>query len=209
MHCVKCGTAVPEGAAFCPNCGAATSTSAPPRRAAEPEPEQKNKKLVGCLLIGLGIIVLLIIIGSFAPDAKDSAGNGTTPATAVGGEDATPAELPIAVTATELFNAYDNNEASAQSYFGGHKLLVSGTVDKVTLDFADDPVVGLRTPNQFMTAQAALADDAKDEAGNFNPGNKVKLLCEDVSEVVGTPMLKDCRAAPAGMKGQPVQWSDK
>lgn len=194
MHCVKCGAAVPEGAAFCANCGAAASAHA----ATEPA-KKKKSKLVGCLGLGLGAIVLLVIIGSLAPSTESGKTSGPS------GD--TPDDLPIAVTATELFNAYQNNEASAQGYFGGRKLLVSGTVDKVTLDFTDDPIVGLRTPNQFMAAQAALADDAKSQAGSFNPGDKVKLLCEDIGEVIGTPMLKNCRTAPANIKSQPVQWS--
>ena len=175
------------------------------------EDERKTslgKKLgLGCLFF-LGIFVLLAALGS----QVDETGNTTATADAENGPNDTPveaADLPIEVTATELFGAYDANEASAQGYFGGRKLLVAGSVDKVTLDFLDNPVVGLRTPNEFMSAQAALADDAKSEAGGFSRGDKVKLLCEDISEVVGTPMLRDCRRAPADMKGQPVQWSNK
>jgi hypothetical protein len=167
---------------------------------AQPQPKKSNKTL-GCVAVAIGIVVLLVIIGSFVPDQPK--GTGTT------GKNGTPPELPLAVTATELFQAYQGNEASAQSYFGKRKLLVSGTVDKVTLDFSDDPVVLLRTPNQFMSAHAELADDAKGEAGNFSPGDKVKLLCEDVREVMATPMLRDCRTAPAGTKSQPIKWADK
>jgi hypothetical protein len=152
--------------------------------------------------ISAGVVVLLAIIGSFG--SPNSSGNSSAQ-TAASEE---PAELPIAVTATQLFNAYQNNEATAQGYFGDRKLLVSGTVDKVTLDFTDNAIVLLRTPNQFMSAQAALADDAQNEAGNYNPGDKAQMLCDGVSEVVATPMLKDCRTAPAGTKSQPVQWSD-
>jgi len=197
---------------------AATATSSPRSRAGTPTgpiaepPKNKVGRVVGigCLAV-VGLFIVLAAIGSQveqtntavdAPQAGAGSAASDNPATP-------PAELPIAVTATELFQAYDNNEASAQGYFGSRKLLVSGTVDKVTLDFMDDPVVGLRTPNQFMSAQAALADDAKSEAGNLNPGDKVKLLCADISEVAGIPMLKDCRTAPAGMKSQPVQWSNR
>lgn len=212
MHCTKCGSVVPDGAAFCPNCGNATNEAAASStasrsfaRTSEPEePTKKKSKMLGCLGIGLVVIVLLGILGSLAPeDAK----NGNT-ATAASGTAAAADELPIAVTATELFNAYANNEATAQGYFGDRLLLVSGTVEKVTLDFSDDPVVGLRTPNQFMNAQAALAEDAHDEAGNFNPGDKAKLLCEGVSEIAGMPMLKECRTAPAGQKSKPIGWSN-
>ena len=200
MHCVKCGIALPDGAAFCPNCGASVNSGAPLATPAQPQPKKSNKAL-GCVAVAIGIVVLLVIIGSFAPNQPE--GTGTA------GKDGTPAELPLAVTATELFQAYQSNEASAQSYFGKRKLLVSGTVDKVTLDFADDPVVLLRTPNQFMSAHAELADDAKGEAGKFSPGDKVELLCDNVREVMATPMLRDCRTAPAGTKSEPIKWADK
>jgi hypothetical protein len=202
MHCVKCGAAVPEGAAFCPSCGSAAGGGGFSQEPVQPAPK-KGSKLLGCFAAVIGIIVLLVIIGSLAPDP--STGNST----AAEGGMVPNGELPLEVTATQLFGAYENNEASAQSYFGDRKLLVSGTVDKVMLDFTDDPIVLLRTPNQFMSVQAALADDAKGEAGNFSRGDKAKLLCENISEVIGTPMLKDCRAAPAGIKGQPVQWADE
>jgi hypothetical protein len=201
MHCTNCGTVVPDGAAFCPKCGQAQAP-ATTQQSASP-PKKSGRKLLGCLGIAVAIVVALAIIGSLAP--KQS---GTGSSKGATGEETSGGELPIAVTATELFNAYQNNEATAQSYFGDRKLLVSGTVEKVMLDLMDDPVVLLRTPNQFMSAQAALADDAKDEAGNFNPGDKAKLLCEGVSEIASMPMLKECRTAPAGLKGQPVRWAD-
>lgn len=180
-------------------------------RPAEKSPGGLGKKVgIGCLGL-FALFVVLAEIGSQVEPTANAVDSASTENLASDGEtDAgTQAELPVAVTATELFNAYQNNEASAQGYFGNRKLLVSGTVDKVSLDFMDDPVVGLRTPNQFMSAQAALAEDAESEASNFNPGDKVRLICENVSEVAATPMLKECRTAPLGTKGQPVQWSDK
>ena len=159
----------------------------------------KPKRKFGCLAIAGMIVVGIFIIGLLAPKTNSNSSDNaaTTESTA---------DLPIAVTATELYNAYDHNEASAQNYLGMEKLLVSGVVEKVTLDFADDPVVLLKTPNQFMSAQAALADEAKSEGAKMNPGDKVTLLCKHVSELAGTPMLKQCSMAPAGQKSQPAHF---
>ena len=208
-------SAHPQPTAHMPTSSTPNETNSPVQamkgRPLEKNPTGLGKKVgIGCLVLFALFVVLAAIGSQVEPTANEADSGSTENLASDGASDAeTRTELPVAVTATELFNAYQNNEASAQGYFGGRKLLVSGTVDKVTLDFMDDPVVGLRTPNQFMTAQAALADGAKNEAGNFSPGDKVQLLCEDVSEAVGTPMLKDCRTAPPGTKGQPVQWSDK
>jgi hypothetical protein len=211
MHCVKCGKVVPESAGFCPACGeptSAISTQPVPPPVAQAT-VSSQKKGPGCLKIGLGIIAVLIVlgvIGSLLPkppaNQKAAASNGTV---AAGSAD----ELPVAVTVKELFNAYQANEASAQSYFGKRKLLVSGTVDKVALDFMDNPEVLLKTPNQFMSAHAALAADAKDQAGQYSPGDSLKLICEDVSELASIPMLKECRSAAKDQKSQPIQWSHK
>lgn len=64
----------------------------------------------------------------------------------------------LQVTATELFNAYDSNEAAAQQRYGDRDLLVSGTVKSIDLDFMDKPNVLLETPNQFMSANASLTE---------------------------------------------------
>lgn len=225
MHCVHCGASVPEGASFCPNCGKSpnnsspsTFTSGPPP--AEPPSPKKKGKVLGCLGIGFGVLVLLIIIGAIADPkkggtssngaAQNASGSTADPKTG-GASDAgetavAEADLPLAVKASELFNAYQNNEASAQRYFGGRKLFVTGKVEKVSLDFMDKAVVELRTPNQFMNVQASLASDAQDAGSDYNPGQTATLLCEDVSEVASIPMLKDCRPAAANTKTQAIEW---
>jgi hypothetical protein len=161
------------------------------------------------LKIGLGILAglfVLGVIGNLLPKAPEDKSKSSASGSATAAPSEEPGEVPIAVTANELFNAYQANEASAQDYFGKRRLLVTGTVDKVALDMFDEPEILLRTSNQFMSAHADLADEAKSIAGNFSPGDKVRLLCDGVSEVASIPMLKDCRAAPDGLKGEPVQW---
>lgn len=71
-------------------------------------------------------------------------------------------------------------------------MLVSGTIDGVDLDFSDRPIVKLRTPNQFMSAQAKLTEASQARANGLSKGQPIKLLCASVSEVIGTPMLDGC-----------------
>lgn len=98
----------------------------------------------------------------------------------------------LQVTAAELFNAYDSNEAAAQQRYGDRDLLVTGTVKSIDLDFMDKPNVLLETPNQFMSANASLTEESEGFAANLSKGQSVTLLCGDVSEAVGMPMLKKC-----------------
>ena len=207
MHCTKCGTAVPDGASFCPGCGAPVSNPETPTSASEVQ-AGKARRRPGCLVVGLVIVAIVIglaVLGSLLPKVPES----HPPGGAAGKPADEPGELPLAVSAKALFGAYQANEASAQSYFGKRQLLVSGTVDKVALDLFDNPEVLLKTSNEFMSAHAALADDAKDKAGDYGPGDAIRLMCEDVSEVASIPMLKDCRPARKDQKGQPVTWSRK
>jgi hypothetical protein len=136
---------------------------------------------IGCAVL-LALIVLLVIIGSVV---GGGAKQGASTETANAGP-------PTPVTAIELFNAYQANEAAAQQRYGNKRLLVSGTVDGVDLDFSDKPVVKLRTSNQFMSASANLTEASQAKATGLAKGTNVKLLCGGVSEVIGMPQLSDC-----------------
>jgi hypothetical protein len=143
-------------------------------------------KKTGGIAKGCGILVLIVIglavLGSLlgGGEKKDA-----SPVAAA-------SKPPIEVTAEQLFRAYQANEAAAQQAYGDSPLLVSGTIAGVDLDIGDNPIVKLRTSNEFMSAQAALADSAKPRAAQLSKGERITLRCESVSEVIGTPMLRDC-----------------
>lgn len=184
--CSKCGTELAPGAAFCSGCGAPQSADV--AQATEPaEPASPPKKTSGCLiavLVVLGLGVIGAIVGG------DNVGGRGESSAALRATSTQPA---YAVTATELFNAYQANEAAAQEAYGDRLLDVTGTVAGVDLDLFDNPIVLLETPNQFMSAQAKLARDARGSASSFVQGQQVTLRCESLSEVIGTPMLRECR----------------
>lgn len=137
----------------------------------------QKKKAVGCgTMLGIGALVIvgLAMFGGSTKKAAD------------------PTEPPIVVTADTLAFAYKQNEASAQATYGSSPLLVSGEVDGVDLDFANNPFIKLKAENQFMPVQAKLSDESKARANSLSPGDQVKVRCESVSEVIGTPILADC-----------------
>lgn len=80
----------------------------------------------------------------------------------------------------------------AQQQYGDRPLEVTGTVTGITLDFSHDPVIQLAGLNQFQNVEAALAEASKAKAGSVSKGQSVTLACASVSEIVGTPMLKEC-----------------
>lgn len=225
MHCVNCGASVSAGAAFCQSCGkppgiagSTVSELSPASNVVKPAPPKKRSKLLGCVGVVVAVFVGLAIIGSIISKKDGSAKSGSAVGAgkdgASGNAAATDspvaeAELPLAVKASQLFNAYQNNEASAQGYFGGRKLFVTGIVDKVALDILDKAVIRIKSPNDFMSVQASMAQDSQESAKNYNSGERVSLICEDVTSIIGTPMLKDCRPAPANTKTQAIQWKKK
>ncbi len=155
------------------------------------EPKKKSHTLRNGTFGCLGLLIVLAIIGAMFGSSPASTPNGNASAIATG-DLAVPAAPPVKVSAVQLARAYTNNEARAQSDYGGRPLLVSGTVAGVMLDVLDDPKVQLKTDNPYLSAQATLIDGDKPKAKDFDKGQKVTLLCQDVSEVMSMPMLRDC-----------------
>lgn len=149
-----------------------------------PAPKKRSPLQAGCLGLA-AVLFVLFVIGMIAggKETKSSDDNVADAATAV---------APTDVTAVELFNAYQANEAAAQQRYGNRPLRVTGTVAGVDLDLSDNPVVKLATPNQFMSASANLADASKAKASALVKGQKVVVLCSGVTEVISIPQLADC-----------------
>lgn len=139
--------------------------------------------MIGCLII-VGIVVALFIVGLIAGGGSKSGG----PAAA---NDAVPAVEPLKVTAAEVASAYEANEARAQQAYDGRPLLVTATIAGVSLDFANDPFLQLKTSG-FIPANAKLDDASKPKASGLEKGAEVTLLCQSVSEVVSIPQFADC-----------------
>lgn len=156
------------------------NTSAAPTAKAAPKKGGLGKGATGCLVV-IAIVVVLFIIGSLS-GGKPTAGSGTA---------GPPPVAPIAVTAKEVADAYESNEARAQQTYGGKQLLVSATLAGVSLDFANKPFLQLETSG-FIPANANLDEASQAKASSLNKGAVVKLLCQDVQEVVSVPQFSDC-----------------
>lgn len=158
----------------------------------------KVKKLgIGCA----GVLVVLIAIGMFAEPPTPEELAAREEAEAQGRAEESAARMAAAqsriaaaekLTARQLFNAYQSNEVAAQQALAGKSILISGTIDGITLDFMDEPVVSLATSNQFMSVQIDFDDEDAAMVSALRPGEHFTALCDKVSEVAGRPMLDDC-----------------
>ncbi|HOB14188.1 MAG TPA: hypothetical protein PK680_08760 [Novosphingobium sp.] len=141
-------------------------------------------KFFGCLGI---LIVLSVMVAMCSPSSKDDKSSGAS-------SDASAP--PIEVTARELAAAYEENEAGAQLKYGKSPLIVTAVIQSIDLGLGDKPFLVLRGTNEFMGPQAQLDEAGQTQAANLKKGQKIKLRCAKVSEVVGTPMLNDCAILP-------------
>ena len=99
-------------------------------------------------------------------------------------------DTAVRVSSAELARAYAANEAAAQIEYQDKLLLVSGVVTDITLDFADDPVISLPGTDEFTDVNVALDD--KRVAAGLAKGQSISVLCNSVSEVLGSPQLSEC-----------------
>jgi len=146
------------------------------------------------ILMWVGIVfVVLVVIGIFAggkesPNATSAESNSEQTAQTV------QEEAPIQVKASELLNAYKNNEIAANQQFKDKSLLVTAIVESIEADLMDEPYLVLKAGDQFEfnKPQAHLAKSDANKAATLNKGQQIVLRCIGNSEIGGTPMLKDC-----------------
>lgn len=144
----------------------------------ENQPKRKFKKRY--ILYGfLALIVLGLIQSQFE---KGSAGT-TAEVNAVAGP-------VITVSAADLFSDYQANEVSADQKYRGKMLHVSGYVQEIKKDFADDIYVNLKGDGYFMHVRCSLADEKT--AAALAKGQYVEFRGRCDGMVVGSVILNDC-----------------
>lgn len=133
-------------------------------------------------------IFAALAAGSLDKGSASSSKSGTDDSKSAKDDDA-PA---IDVAATELFDAYHENEVAADERFKSKKLRVTGTVTSIDKDFLDNIVVRLQTANQFQSVMATVREAEKSAAAKLKKGQKLTVVCKGRGMVVGSPSLDDC-----------------
>lgn len=140
--------------------------------------------------IGVGVLFGLAVIGSIVGD-PDPKKDGS--AAGAGQAEAEAAPKAIEVTARELFAAYEANEVAAKAQYGGKTLAVTGVISGISLDMFDKPVVSLKTSNPILTVDANFEKDDAAKTGALKKGETITVTCGELTEVVGKPLLSDCK----------------
>jgi hypothetical protein len=105
----------------------------------------------------------------------------------------TRTEKAAAVTAIQLCQDYQANEASSDGRYKSQVLRISGTVQNTgSLDTGSAHVV-LACPG-YMTVNCGLQNAA--DAARFQKGTHATLICTGDGKQMGTVALRDCRPEP-------------
>ncbi|MCG3100487.1 OB-fold putative lipoprotein [Enterobacter sp. DRP3] len=95
-------------------------------------------------------------------------------------------------TAKALAELYSANEVAADDKIGGRKVEVTGTVQDITKNFANDVVLKLASGNRFMPVSLSMADSEKTKASKLIKGQKIAVTCEKMQLFIGAPSGGNC-----------------
>lgn len=97
-------------------------------------------------------------------------------------------------TADQVYADYQNNEVAAQQKYQGSVNRVCGIIEEIELNFLDRPVISLR-----VSGLGALSIGGIDagSAANLSKGSFAVFECAGINELLGNPVLYQCRMASA------------
>ncbi|HBW4556363.1 TPA: hypothetical protein ME554_002880 [Klebsiella pneumoniae] len=95
-------------------------------------------------------------------------------------------------TAKALAELYSANEVAADDKIGGRKVEMTGTVQGITKNFANDVVLKLESGNRFMPVSLSMADSEMAQASKLKKGQKITVTCEKMQLFIGAPSGGNC-----------------
>lgn len=155
-----------------------------------------------------GIGAILIVAVAFGPSKEEMAARQEADARAAAQQEAEATveadkaaaaaqkaleSATVVVSVDAVQRAYAANEAAAQQQYGKARMRVTGTIERIELDFSDKPYLVMRGgDNPFLRPQMHLNAEGQAKAPGLQRGQKVMFICTGASEVAGVAMLKDC-----------------
>ena len=191
VKCKVCGKEISKGAK-CPNCG-------------------KDSRCFVSRHKVLTVIGGLVIIGALGSvtggnsnnkisDSKQtsvSVENSDSKQTSVSNENSNKKQMEpeLNISASELINAYKENEVKADKMYKGKIVEVNGIVDAIDSGIDDKAIVRLSDGDEFSfdNVQCCIDDENQDKACELKKGDNVKIIGKADGEIAGTPFIKDCK----------------
>ena len=191
VKCKVCGKEISKGAK-CPNCGKDSRCFV-----------SRHK-----VLTVIGGLVIIGALGSITggnsnnkiSDSKQtsvSIENSDSKQTSVSNENSNKKQMEpeLNISATELINAYKENEIKADKMYKGKIVEVNGIVDAIDSGIDDKAIVRLSDGDEFSfdNVQCCIDDENQDKACELEKGQNVTIIGEASGEIAGTPFIKDCK----------------
>ena len=191
VKCKVCGKEISKGAK-CPNCG-------------------KDSRYFVSRHKVLTVIAGLVIIGALGSitggnsnnkisDSKQtsvSVENSDSKQTSVSNENSNKKQMEpeLNISATELINAYKENEIKADKMYKGKIVEVNGIVDAIDSGIDDKAVIRLSDGDEFSfyNVHCYIDDENQDKACELKKGENVKIIGKAYGEIIGQPVIKDCK----------------
>ena len=191
VKCKVCGKEISKGAK-CPNCGKDSRCFV-----------SRHK-----VLTVIGGLVIIGALGSITggnsnnkiSDSKQtsvSVENSDSKQTSASNENSNKKQMEpeLSISATELINAYNENEVKADKMYKGKIVEVNGIVDGIDSDMDDKAVVRLSDGDKFSiyTVSCYIDDENQDNACELKKGENVTIIGKADGEIIGEPVIKDCK----------------
>lgn len=87
-----------------------------------------------------------------------------------------PVEEVIAITAAELYQAYEDNEVAADQKYKGKTLEVSGTINNIGKDIIDRMYITLDTGDIILSVQVYFKKEHEDVIASLSKGQDVTII---------------------------------
>ena len=191
VKCKVCGKEISKGAK-CPNCGKDSRCFV-----------SRHK-----VLTVIGGLVIIGVLGSITggnsnnkiSDSKQtsvSIENSDSKQTSVSNENSNKKQMEpeLNISATELINAYKENEVKADKIYKGKIVEVNGIVDAIDSGIDDKAVIRLSDGDEFSfyNVHCYIDDENQDKACELKKGENVTIIGKEDGEIAGQPCIKNCK----------------
>ena len=191
VKCKVCGKEISKGAK-CPNCGKDSRCFV-----------SRHK-----VLTVIGGLVIIGALGSITGGNSDnkisdskqtsvSIENSDDKQTSVSTENSNKKQMEpeLNISATELINAYKENEVKADKMYKGKIVEVNGIVDGIDSDMDDKAVVRLSDGDEFSIYNVScyIDNDNQNKACELKKGQSVTIVGEADGAIIGEPVIKNCK----------------
>jgi len=196
INCPECAKQISDQTNTCPHCGyPIQSQKVDPfsTSANQTQFQRETPKSYGCGTFILIVIICFILyqcVSSYS-DYQDRVETYSEPTNKI-----EPESIDLETKASTMINTYKDNEVRADAIYKGKTLKVTGIVHSISSDVTDKAVVHLAPQGDeyaFTSVDASGDNKFHNQAINLRKGTMITIICIGDGEILGSPLLKNCR----------------